>query len=158
MSPLDRKLLRDLWRIKGQAAAIGLVMAVGVMLLVMMRGWSIRSRKRVEPITTDIASRTSLRPSPARPSGCSAGLAAIPGVGDRRGAGPGRRADRPAGSRPAAAGASDVAARLGAPRLNNIYLTDGRLLDTARRDEVLLLQGFAAANGLGPGDTLSAPR
>ena len=38
MSPLDHKLLRDLWRIKGQALAIGTVIAVGVMMLVMMTG------------------------------------------------------------------------------------------------------------------------
>ena len=38
MSPLDHKLLRDLWRTRGQAAAIGAVIAVGVMLLVMMSG------------------------------------------------------------------------------------------------------------------------
>ncbi|HCS54141.1 MAG TPA: hypothetical protein DIW81_21565, partial [Planctomycetaceae bacterium] len=38
MSPLDLKLLRDLWRIKGQAVAIGLVLAVGVLMLVMMTG------------------------------------------------------------------------------------------------------------------------
>jgi len=31
LSPLDRKLLRDLWRVKGQAIAIVLVIAVGVM-------------------------------------------------------------------------------------------------------------------------------
>ena len=33
--PLDRKLLRDLWRLRGQVLAIGLVMASGVGLLVM---------------------------------------------------------------------------------------------------------------------------
>ncbi len=38
MSPLNRKLLRDLWRIKGQGAAIGAVIAVGVLMLVMMTG------------------------------------------------------------------------------------------------------------------------
>ena len=38
MSALNHKLLRDLWRIKGQAGAIALVVAVGVMLLVMMAG------------------------------------------------------------------------------------------------------------------------
>ena len=38
MSPLDQKLLRDLWRIKGQAIAIGAVIAVGVMMLVLMTG------------------------------------------------------------------------------------------------------------------------
>ena len=38
VSPLDRKLLRDLWRIKGQAAAIIFVIASGIALLVMSRG------------------------------------------------------------------------------------------------------------------------
>ena len=32
MSPLNRKLLRDLWRVKGQAVAIGLVIALGVLM------------------------------------------------------------------------------------------------------------------------------
>ena len=35
LQPLDRKLLRDLWRLRGQVLAIGLVMASGVGLLVM---------------------------------------------------------------------------------------------------------------------------
>ncbi|MBT4380779.1 MAG: hypothetical protein HOK23_02755 [Euryarchaeota archaeon] len=38
MSPLDKKLGRDLWRMKGQAIAITLVIAVGVLMLVMMDG------------------------------------------------------------------------------------------------------------------------
>ena len=38
LSPLDRKLARDLWRIKGQAGAIAAVIALGVMTLVMMSG------------------------------------------------------------------------------------------------------------------------
>ena len=35
LRPLDRKLLRDLWHIRGQVLAIGLVIASGVGLLVM---------------------------------------------------------------------------------------------------------------------------
>ena len=35
MRPLDRKLLRDLWAIKGQAVAISLVIGAGVAMLVM---------------------------------------------------------------------------------------------------------------------------
>ncbi|MFT5744183.1 MAG: putative ABC transport system permease protein, partial [Paracoccaceae bacterium] len=38
VSPLDHKLLRDLWRMKGQATAIGAVIGVGVLMLVMMTG------------------------------------------------------------------------------------------------------------------------
>ena len=45
---MDRKLIRDLWRMKGQVAAIGAVVAMGVMLLVMMSGLyvSIRETRR----------------------------------------------------------------------------------------------------------------
>jgi len=38
VSPLNHKLLRDLWRMKGQAFAIGMVIAMGVGMLVMMTG------------------------------------------------------------------------------------------------------------------------
>ena len=38
MSPLRKKLGRDLWAIKGQAIAIATVVAVGVLLQVMMTG------------------------------------------------------------------------------------------------------------------------
>ncbi|MDR9486028.1 MAG: ABC transporter permease, partial [Sediminimonas sp.] len=38
VAPLDRKLLRGLWRIKGQAGAIALVIGLGVLMQVMMTG------------------------------------------------------------------------------------------------------------------------
>ena len=38
MKPLHKKLGRDLWRVKGQASAITVVIALGVMMLVMMDG------------------------------------------------------------------------------------------------------------------------
>ena len=37
ISSLDRKLLRDLWRIRGQALAIALVIGSGVCMFVMYR-------------------------------------------------------------------------------------------------------------------------
>ena len=38
LSVLDRKLLRDLWRVKGQAAAIVFVIGAGIALFVMSSG------------------------------------------------------------------------------------------------------------------------
>jgi putative ABC transport system permease protein len=35
---LDRKMLRELWRLRGQLLSIGLVVAAAVMMLVTMRG------------------------------------------------------------------------------------------------------------------------
>ena len=43
-----------------------------------------------------------------------------------------------------------------APRLNAIHLTDGRMIDPDRHDEIILLNSFARAHGLVPGDSLSA--
>ena len=40
------------------------------------------------------------------------------------------------------------------PRLNDIYLTDGRLLDPTRDDEILMFRGFASKHGLKPGSKL----
>ena len=37
MSALDRKLGRDLWRLKGQVATIALVLACGIMAMIMLR-------------------------------------------------------------------------------------------------------------------------
>jgi putative ABC transport system permease protein len=37
VSVLERKLGRDLWRLKGQVATIALVLACGIMALLMMR-------------------------------------------------------------------------------------------------------------------------
>ena len=38
MRALDRKLVRDLWRIKGQALAAALVIATGIAMFVMTQG------------------------------------------------------------------------------------------------------------------------
>jgi putative ABC transport system permease protein len=37
MHPLDRKLLRDLGKMKGQTFAVGLVMACGLAMMIMAR-------------------------------------------------------------------------------------------------------------------------
>ncbi len=44
----------------------------------------------------------------------------------------------------------------GALSINRLTLTSGRDVDPARRDELLVTRAFAQANGLGPGDTITA--
>ena len=86
VSPLDRKLLRDLWRIRGQAVAIGAVIAVGVMMLVMMTGLVASLTETRAPITSAIGWPTSSPRWRARPSGWSpAGRAARRRGGARAG-------------------------------------------------------------------------
>ncbi len=45
---------------------------------------------------------------------------------------------------------------LRAPRLNDVFLTDGRMIDSDHSDEILLLQSFARVHGLKPGDRIEA--
>ncbi|MEZ5778830.1 MAG: FtsX-like permease family protein [Paracoccaceae bacterium] len=156
MSPLDHKLLRDLWRMKGQAIAIGMVVAVGVMMLVMMSGLvtslnetrtAYYERYRLADIFAPVT-RAPVRLLPR--------LAAIDGVGAVEGrVQGGALIDLPGTDLPVQAQVVSLP-DLREPRLNAVYLTAGRMIDSDRSDEVVLLKSFAAAHDLRPGDRLSA--
>ena len=64
LKPLDRKLLRDLWHIKGQAFAIAIVIACGVGMYVMSKGMLVsleETRSASTPVeNAGIYSNTSL--------------------------------------------------------------------------------------------------
>lgn len=156
VTPLEHKLLRDLWRMKGQALAIGLVIAVGVMMLVMMTGLvnSLDETRRAYYERYRLADI--FAPVARAPERLIENLAAIPGVAQVQ-------------TRVTGGALIDVAGRAlpvqaqavslpdhGEAALNGIYLTDGRMLDRAHSDEILLLKSFAKAHGLEPGDTLRA--
>ncbi|MBZ0218624.1 MAG: ABC transporter permease, partial [Fimbriimonadaceae bacterium] len=156
MSPLNRKLLRDLWRVKGQAVAIGAVIATGVLLLVMMTGLvtSLDETRRAYYERYRLADI--FAPVNRAPERIIADLAAIPGVAAAEG--------RVTGSALVDIDGLDLPIRaqavslpdLSEPRLNDVYLTAGRKLNHERTDEILLLKGFAEAHGLEPGDVLKA--
>ncbi|NWH03554.1 ABC transporter permease [Desulfobacter latus] len=156
MSPLNRKLLRDLWRIKGQALAIGAVIAVGVLMLVMMSGLvtSLDETRRAYYERYRLADV--FAPVKRAPEHMIADLAAIPGVAAAEG--------RVTGSALIDLSGRDLPLQAQAvslpefrePRINDIYLTEGRSLESNHPDEILLLQSFAGAHGLKPGDTIAA--
>lgn len=156
VSPLDHKLLRDLWRVKGQAFAIGMVIAVGVMMLVMMTGLvtSLNETRRTyyeRYRLADVFAPVTRAPERLLPR-----LAAIPGVGAVEGrVQGGALIDLPDTDLPVQAQAVSLP-DLHAPHLNAVYLTDGRMIDSSRENEILLLQSFAKAHDLHPGDRLSA--
>ena len=155
MSPLDRKLWRDLRRMKGQVIAIMLVIAVGVMLQVMMSGLvaSLTETRRAYYERNRLAdvSATAVRV----PDAVLGRLAAIAGVAQVEGRIVGRALiDMPGDPVPIPTQALSLPDRAG-PVFNLVHLVAGRLPAPGARDEVLLLGGFAAAQGLGPGDRLS---
>ncbi len=156
MTPLNRKLLRDLWHIKGQALAIGAVIALGVLMLVMMSGLvnSLDETRRAYYERYRLADV--FAPVNRAPEHLIADLAAIPGVAAAEGRVVGSALiDLPGQDLPLRAQAVSLP-DFGQARLNDFYLTDGRRLESDHPDEILLLRGFARAHGLQPGDTISA--
>ena len=156
MSPLDRKLFRDLWRIKLQAVAIALVISVGVMLLIMMDGL-FNSLEQTRAAYYDRYRLADVfAPVKRAPDSVLDQIAEIDGVSAVEG--------RVIGGALIDMDEEDVPIRaqavslpdFGTPRLNDVYLASGRMIDPQRRDEILLLQGFAVAHELAPGDTLTA--
>ncbi|MGF1621464.1 MAG: FtsX-like permease family protein [Rhodomicrobiaceae bacterium] len=156
MSPLDRKLARDLWRIKGQALAIAVVIGLGVLMLVMMDGLvnSLEETRRAYYERYRLADV--FAPVKRAPNHLIREIAEIPGVAAAEGrVNGGALIDLPGIEVPIRAQAVSIDVSR-PPRLNDVYLAAGRRIAPSHEEEILLLEDFAAAHDLSPGDTLSA--
>lgn len=155
-APLDRKLLRDLSRMKMQVLAVSAVLASGLAVFVMGMG-VYGSLSQARDDYYDSHRMADMAANVVRaPDGLAPQLAALPGVRavETRIAGVGLL-DLPGRNEP-------VAARLvslpdgRAPRVNDIVLREGRLPSPQRAREVLVNEAFAEANALRPGDRFAA--
>lgn len=156
LATLDRKLLRDLKRLRAQAIAVSSVLACGVALFVMATGMY-DSLERARDGYYDSARMADLAVSVVRaPDPVANELAELPGVNalEARVTGIGLLD---------LAGKSDpVSARLVSlppdrqPRVNDVLLRAGRWPDPTRDNEVLINEAFAEANFLAPGAQLRA--
>jgi putative ABC transport system permease protein len=156
VSPLNAKLGRDLWHMKGQALAIALVIATGVMMLVMMTGLvnSLSETKRAYYERYRLADVYA--PVVRAPDRLMEHIAALPGVASTQARVTGTAlVNLPGLAVPIQARALSLPDR-GETALNAIYLRDGRRLNRDRADEILLLESFAKAHDLRPGDALQA--
>ena len=153
---LDRKLLRDLWEMKGQALAIAAVVAAGVtMFVTYLSNFDSLRRTRDEYYETarfaDVFA--SLKRAPAS---LATRIAAIPGVESVA-----TRVvadvtlDVPGMIEPATGRLISLPLR-GRPLHNDVFLRTGRWVDPTRPDEVLASEMFCEANKLGPGDRVAA--
>jgi len=156
VSPLDHKLLRDLWRMKGQAIAIGMVIALGVGMLVMMTGLVTSLNETRNTYYERYRLADVFAPVTRAPDRLVGRLAAIEGVSavEPRVVG-GALIDLADKDLPVQAQAISLP-DLRDPRLNDVFLTDGRMIDSDHTDEILLLQSFAIAHSLRPGDRIHA--
>lgn len=152
LPPLTIKLLRDLWRLRGQALAIALVMAAGVGMVIMSFGM-IRS---LEATRTAYYDRYALAhvwaPLRRAPDGLGADLRAIAGVAaveTRITAA--ATLDLPGIAEPVSARVHSLPVTL-----NRLVLRSGRLPQAGRANEVVASEAFARAARLAPGDTIPA--
>src|SRR5262245_8647224 len=156
MRALDRKLLRDLWQMKGQALAICAVMACGVAMLVMSLSalGSVRAardayyeRYRFADVWAFVK---------RAPLSLAERAAEIPGVARVQ-----ARVvidvtlDVPGLIEPASARLISIPERQ-TPGLNDLHLRGGRYIQPGRGGEVLVSEAFAEARKLKPGDKVSA--
>src|SRR5262245_56468629 len=156
LASLDRKLLRDLKRLRAQAIAVSGVLSCGVALFVMATGMY-DSLERARDGYYDSARMADLAVSVVRaPDPVARDLAELPGVNalETRVSGIGL-IDLEGKSDP-------VSARLVSlppdrhPRVNDVLLRAGRWPNAARDNEVLVNEAFAEANLLAPGMQLRA--
>ncbi|GAB4221993.1 MAG: ABC transporter permease [Acidobacteriota bacterium] len=156
MRPLTRKLWRDVLAQRGPAAAIALVIGSGIALYVLMVScfWSLERTRETyyeRYRFADVFAR--LERAPQR---LEREIAAIPGVARVR-----TRVvrdvalDVPDLEEAATARMISIPARR-RPMLCDVFLRAGRYVEPGETDEVLVSEEFAAAHGLGPGDTIHA--
>lgn len=156
ISALNRKLLRDLLGMKGQAVAIALVIASGVTMFVMYAS-NFESLRRTQQAYYDRQRFADVFSGAKRaPERIAERLAEIPGVGEVE-----TRVvadvnlDVPGVDTPSRGRLISIPGQ-GRPKLNDVFLRKGRWIDPARPDEALVSEAFALANRFEPGDSIAA--
>lgn len=155
ISHLDRKLVRDLKRLKGQAVAVALVMACGLAMMIMARSliYSLEST-RDEYYQANHFAEVFAHLKRA-PNSVARRVADIPGVAMvQAGLSVQVTLDIPALDEPASGQVRSLP-DVGEPELNRLFLRAGRWLTPGGRGEMLVGEAFAEANHLQPGDTIA---
>lgn len=156
MATLDRKLIRDVIHLRGQVIAITLVVACGVASFVAMRSTydslltsqaSYYERYRFAEVFAQLK---------RAPDSLAGRISEIPGVAQAEFRVVADVTLDVAGLSEPAKGRIISVPEQRLPILNDLFLKEGRYLQAGRSDEVIASSAFATANGLKPGDTLSA--
>jgi putative ABC transport system permease protein len=156
MWALDRKLVRDLWQMKGQVLAICLVIACGVATFVMSLS-TLQTLQRTQATYYERYRFAHVFAHLKRaPNTLAERIAEIPGVGQVQ-----TRVvvnvslDVPGLKEPAVGRIVSTPDRE-APGLNGLYLRRGRYIQPGNEGEVLASEGFVRKHRLQPGDTVTA--
>ncbi|MDA1273847.1 MAG: FtsX-like permease family protein [Verrucomicrobia bacterium] len=155
ISHLDRKLVRDMLKMKGQVIAVSLVMACGLAMMIMARSLihSLEGTRREYYDSNRFAEV--FADLKRAPNSVAARIAAIPGIAVVQ---PGISVrvtlDIPGLDEPAS-GVVRSLPDFGPPDLNRLFLRSGRWLKPGTHGEVLVGEAFADANRLRAGDEIA---
>jgi putative ABC transport system permease protein len=153
---LDRKLLRDIWRLKAQTTAIAAVVAAGVALLVGTYGCMAALQLSKDAFYDRYRFADVWASVKRAPNSLQVKLAQIPGVATiETRISVGVTLDIPTMSDPARGRIISIPEDE-RPLLNDIELKQGRLVSFGRPSEVIVSEAFAKAHNLGIGSTISA--
>lgn len=156
MRALNRKLWRDLWRMRGQAVAIALVIGSGVGLMVQ----SLSAFDSLSTSTDAYYERYAFADIFARatraPNRLERRIAALEGVRAVETRITGQGLLEIDGFEETAVGLISSIPEDAQPALNRLALRAGRLLSPNRPDEAIVSEPFALAHGLEPGDAITA--
>lgn len=157
IDPLDRKLLRDLGKMKGQVIAVSLVMACGLAMMIMTRSLIMTLETTRATYYQKYAMADVFASLKRAPLYVGDQIAELPGVATVE-----TRVtldvvlDLPGLSEPATGHIISLPEDGGPQKLNRVFLRTGRFPRSDERREVVLGESFALANGLKPGDSLVA--
>ena len=152
---LDRKVLRDIWSLRGQVLTIALMIGAGVAVLIAsVSAWLSLVHEQeafyAETRFGDVFVEMKRAPRALLPR-----LAAMPGVAAVEGRVVGdARVEWPRSQTPVSGQILSLPAT-GRPELNRLRLEAGRWPDPARHDEAILHVAFASAWGVRPGDPVT---
>ena len=156
ISALNRKLVRDLWHLRGQVFTVGLIVASGIATYVTMRGAYEAIVRAQQDYYTRYRFADVFAQLKRAPNSLAGTIEALPGVGTVE-----TRVvvevnlDLPGLQEPAIGRLVSIPERQ-QPLLNRLYLRRGRYIDPGREDEVLASESFASANQLDIGSSIGA--
>ncbi len=150
MKALNRKALRDLWQMRGQALAIALVIAMGVAVLVMSQATLLSLQKTQNQLYAEQRFSEVWVSVKRAPNAMIKRIADIPGVAEVEGRlNSGAKLTVRNFDEPVTALVQSLP-----QQQNKLFLRSGRLPESS--DEILLSEAFADAHGFLPGERLRA--
>lgn len=155
-SPMTRKLMRDLWMMRGQGIALATVIGCGVAIFIMMHGTYGSLLQARDSYYASYRMADGWAPVRRAPNALIEHIKTIDGIQRAEGRlSSGAILDMEGIIEPVSAKLVSLP-RYGKPLVNDVYLRWGRYPDRTAPDEVVVSEDFLLAHNFGAGDRITA--